>query len=142
MVIYYVERTFRDSSFQSFSGLSRKAPLMAFSMTVFLLSLGGIPPLLGFWSKIVIIFGAVDAGGLYYLLALALILNSALSLAYYFKVIKYMYMKEETTEAQASGSWIFAKSGIYLTALILFVTGLIPGKIIQTVISAVRQFLG
>ncbi len=142
MVIYYVGEVYKDTSLQSFAGLSKKAPMIAFAMTIFLLSLGGIPPFLGFWSKMVIIFGAVEAGGLYFWLAVALILNSALSLAYYFKIAKYMYIMKSSEEKETSASYFFTKSGIYLTALLLLISGLIPGKTIQTVIDAVQQFLG
>ncbi len=143
MVVYYMEKRYGATDFDAFAGLGKKVPLVALSMTVFLMSLGGIPPLLGFWSKIIIILGAVDAGGYYLVLALALILNSALSLAYYFKVIKYMYMKESVlAPVKDSTSYVYAKGTIYLTALILIITGLIPGKIMPIVISAVQNFLG
>ena len=143
MVIFYVEKRYGKTDFDSFAGLGKKAPLIALAMAVFMMSLGGIPPLLGFWSKIMIILGAVNAGGYYLILAVALILNSALSLAYYFKVIKYMYMKDSIGDSvKNSSSFIFTKVSIYLTSLILIITGLIPGKLIPFVISAVENFLG
>ena len=77
-----------------YKGLSRRSPLLAFCMATFLLSLAGIPPLAGFWSKFVLFSGAVEAGDWYVWLAFAGVLNSALSLYYYVKVIKYMYVEE------------------------------------------------
>ena len=143
MVIWYVEETRGNSKFESFSGLNKTSPYLALSMAVFLMSLGGIPPLLGFWSKIIIILGAVDAGGIYFILAVALILNSALSLAYYFRVIKHMYMKEAVAgEKKREVPFVFGKIGIYLTAVILSAAGLIPGKLLQLVINAVEIFIG
>lgn len=142
-VIYYVERTEGNTSLDAFAGLSKKAPLVAFSMTVFLLSLGGIPPLLGFWSKVVIIIGTVEAGGWYLLLALALILNSALSLAYYFKVLKYMHMEDSVSESILDkSSFFFTKTGIFITGILLIITGLIPGKLVQLIINSIENFLG
>lgn len=143
LVIYYVEQTEGDTKFQAFAGLNKKAPFVALSLAVFLLSLGGIPPLLGFWSKIIIILGAVEAGGLFYLLALALILNSALSLAYYFKVLKFMYMKDsESATISNKTSFVFTKASIYLTGLIIIITGLIPGRLVQFIINSIETFLG
>ncbi len=80
-----------------FKGLSRRSPLLALSMTLFLFSLAGIPPLAGFASKFVLFSSAVYASftpGAEWLvwLAVAGVLNSALSLYYYARVIKYMYM--------------------------------------------------
>ena len=90
---------------EDFKGLSRRSPFLAFSMTIFLLSLAGIPPLAGFASKFVIfssaVYPAVGAGpGPEWLiwLAVAGVLNSALSLYYYARVIKYMYMDKGPTE--------------------------------------------
>jgi NADH-quinone oxidoreductase subunit N len=80
-----------------FKGLSKRSPFLAFSMTIFLLSLAGIPPLAGFASKFVVfssaVYGSIDVGPEWLVwLAVAGVLNSALSLYYYARVIKYMYM--------------------------------------------------
>lgn len=81
---------------EDFKGLSRRSPFLSFSMAIFLLSLAGIPPLAGFSSKFVLFSSAVYASssGPTWLvwLAIAGVLNSALSLYYYARVIKYMYM--------------------------------------------------
>lgn len=77
--------------FDAYNGLSRRAPFTAFVMAVLLFSLAGVPPLLGFWSKAFLVLGSLQAGGLAVVLAVALILNSALSLFYYAKVVKHMY---------------------------------------------------
>jgi proton-translocating NADH-quinone oxidoreductase chain N len=81
---------------EDFKGLSKRSPFLSFSMAIFLLSLAGIPPLAGFSSKFVLFSSAVYASesGPQWLvwLAIAGVLNSALSLYYYARVIKYMYM--------------------------------------------------
>lgn len=82
--------TGRDD-FEAYNGMSRRAPLFAFAMAVLLFSLAGIPPLLGFWSKAFLVLGGIQAGLLGTVLAVALVLNSALSLFYYAKVVKAMY---------------------------------------------------
>jgi NADH-quinone oxidoreductase subunit N len=78
-------------------GLSRRAPFLAFAMAIFVLSLAGIPPLAGFYSKFVLFSAAIEASGAtqwLVWLAVAGILNSALSLFYYAKIIKTMYIDE------------------------------------------------
>ena len=80
-----------------YKGLYRRAPLMAFAMTIMLFSLAGIPPLAGFASKFVLFSGAIYASeiaGEQWLLwlAVAAIINSAISLYYYARVVKYMYL--------------------------------------------------
>ena len=86
----------------SYRGLGRRAPFLAFSMTIFLLSLAGIPPLGGFFSKFVLFSSAVSAFSFnpwYLALAISGVLNSALSLYYYARVIWYMYILEPAGEA-------------------------------------------
>ena len=61
-------------------------------MTIFLLSLGGLPPLAGFVAKFYIFSAALKEG--YLILVIIAVLNSAISFYYYLKVIVFMYMKE------------------------------------------------
>src|SRR3989442_3472454 len=80
---------------EAYKGLSPRMPFMAFSMLVFLLSLAGIPPLGGFFSKFVLFSSAVNASAFnpwYLALAVSGVLHSALSLYYYARVIWYMYL--------------------------------------------------
>ena len=89
-----------------YRGLARRSPFLALAMTLFLLSLAGIPPLAGFASKFVLFSSAVDASlvpGQSWLiwLAVAGVLNSALSLYYYARVIKRMYMEQGSDERVA-----------------------------------------
>src|SRR5206468_3806555 len=80
-------------------GLGKRAPWLAFAMAMFLLSMAGLPPLGGFASKFVLFSSAVDAGttqGLGWLTWLAVlgVVNSAISLYYYLRLIRAMYVDE------------------------------------------------
>lgn len=93
-----------------YRGLAKRSPFLALAMTLFLLSLAGIPPLAGFASKFVLFSSAVDASlvpGQSWLiwLAVAGVLNSALSLYYYARVIKRMYM-EKGSEERVGVPWM------------------------------------
>ena len=79
---------------KDFSGLSFRHPFAAFAMLLFMLSLGGIPPTAGFMGKFWLFSAAVDAG--YYGLAVIGVLNSAISLYYYVRIVVFMYLKKET----------------------------------------------
>ena len=112
---------------ENYSGLAYRHPILALSMTVFLLSLGGLPPFAGFIAKFYI-FSAAIQEGLVTLVIIA-VLNSAISFYYYLKVVVFMYMKEPEAEFKIS-----------LTPLTLFVVfigvtvtislGIFPGSII------------
>jgi NADH-quinone oxidoreductase subunit N len=79
---------------KDFSGLYLRNPAAAFAMLLFMLSLGGIPPTAGFMGKFWLFSAAIDAH--YYGLALIGVLNSAISLYYYIRVVVFMYLKKET----------------------------------------------
>jgi NADH-quinone oxidoreductase subunit N len=78
---------------KDFSGLHFRQPFAAFAMLLFMLSLGGIPPTAGFMGKLWLFGAAIDAG--YVWLAVIGVLNSAVSLYYYIRIVVFMYVKEE-----------------------------------------------
>src|ERR1041385_2402628 len=84
-------------SIERYRGLGRRMPITAIALSISLLALAGVPPLNGFWSKLVLFGAAINAGetawwGPY--LAIAGVLNSALSLGYYAWIMRKMYMEE------------------------------------------------
>lgn len=129
---------------RDFSGLSKRAPFLAFAMAVFVLSLAGIPPLAGFYSKFVLFSAAVfESGTTEWLiwLAVAGILNSALSLFYYAKIIKHMYMDEAPTQDRICISpSIKLAIGVALVATI--VIGLYPQPFFDAAMAAANGLNG
>src|SRR5215208_825531 len=84
-------------SLEKYTGLAKRMPITAIALSISLLALAGVPPLNGFWSKLVLFQSAIDSStviswGPY--LAIAGLLNSALSLGYYLWIIKKMYLDE------------------------------------------------
>lgn len=111
-----------SSSLDSYNGLSKVMPITSFCLALSLLGLAGIPPLNGFWSKLILFSAAVDGG--YAWLALAGLVNTAISIAYYLLVIKRMYMDETSIKA-IKEPFIFISVLVFATAIII-VTGLLP----------------
>ena len=68
-------------------------------MTLFLLSLTGIPPTAGFFAKAYVILAAVQAGGPLTLLAVITVLNAAVAAFYYLRVVVYMFMRDPASDA-------------------------------------------
>ncbi len=73
----------------NFKGLAKRMPITAFAMMVFVFALSGIPPTAGYMSKFILFSSTIEAGLVW--LAVIAILNSALSLYYYARIVKYMY---------------------------------------------------
>ena len=77
---------------QSLSGLATRRPGFAIALTIFMFSLAGIPPLLGFWPKLVVFQAAVDAGLPW--IALAAAIGSVVGAYYYLKIVKIMFFDD------------------------------------------------
>jgi NADH-quinone oxidoreductase subunit N len=76
----------------SLSGLSRTRPALAAAIAIFMFSLAGLPPLFGFWPKLLVFNAAVDAG--LFAVAVAAVLGSVVAAYYYLKIVKIMYFDE------------------------------------------------
>jgi NADH-quinone oxidoreductase subunit N len=101
------------------SGLAFRRPFAAFAMLIFMLSLGGIPPTAGFMGKFWLFGAAIDAH--YYWLAFIGVLNSAISLYYYIRIVVFMYVKKETfgSEPVASPALTLALAVALVATLVL-----------------------
>jgi len=124
----------------SFNGLGRRMPVTAFTMAIAFLALAGVPPLSGFWSKLLLFTSVLD--GPYAWLAVAGIVNSAMSMGYYGWVIKRMYMDEPMGDAKVEQEpFSFVVILGVLVALIVAL-GLFPGPAISFAQSAVPSLGG
>jgi NADH-quinone oxidoreductase subunit N len=122
----------------AYDGLGKRMPITAFTLTVAFLGLAGVPPLSGFWSKLILILSV--ANGPFGWLALAAILNSAFSLGYYAWIIKRMYLDEgESTEKVKEPFWFVLVFAV-MVGLIIGI-GLFPQQVINFASSAAAAVL-
>ncbi len=123
----------------NFAGLGKRAPITAFSLLVFFLALAGIPPSAGFIGKFVLFYSitieaVAQASNWLLLIVIIAILNSALSIYYYARVIRYMYVLPPAGEK-------INEPAPYVVALLLAVIGTIgigvyPEPFIQMAMNA------
>lgn len=130
-VVAIVERSVGTDHLDGFAGLSAKSPLVAASLLVFLLSLAGIPPLVGFWVKFQLfaaVLGAPNTSSWALALVILAIAGSAVSLYYYLQVLKRAYVTPAASDraVQASGLEQLLLAAMALAVLIL---GIAPGLI-------------
>jgi NADH-quinone oxidoreductase subunit N len=113
-----VGRTFED-----YNGLATKAPVACLAMTIFMFSLAGLPVGGGFLSKYFLFVGTISTGTWW--LGAALVVNSALSLYYYTRVVKAIWIEEPASEHQLEGY----PMGLYvaLLAAALVTVAMLPG---------------
>jgi NADH-quinone oxidoreductase subunit N len=119
-------------------GLARKMPITSLGLVVCLLALAGVPPLSGFWSKLLLFGAALDAGAVVSWapwLAIVGVLTSALSLAYYAWIIRKMYFEGENEKRVKEPKSVIA---VMIFSIIFIVgIGVYPEPILQFTESAV-----
>jgi NADH-quinone oxidoreductase subunit N len=93
-----VSRNAPNLLISDFAGLARRSAFLAVAMTLFMVSLAGVPPTGGFWAKIFIFGAAIARGGLGVWLAVAMLVNSVISVFYYFAVPRQMIFKPVTDD--------------------------------------------
>ena len=115
-------------------GLGRRKPITSLGLVISLFALAGVPALAGFWSKIILVGGALDAGSTIWWapwLAIAGVLNSALSLAYYGWITRKMYFEGETEKRISEPKSVIAIMIFSIVFLVGF--GVYPDPIIKFV---------
>ncbi len=110
---------------ERFSGLVHRRPGLAVAMAAFLVSLGGLPPLVGFMGKLLIFRSAVDAGLVW--LAVVGILTSAAAAYYYLRVVVYMFMRPVPADAPVHERHGWTNAALILSGVAAVVLGILPG---------------
>jgi len=111
---------------KNFNGLIRTNPGVAASMAIFMAALVGIPPLSGFFGKLWIILAGVQSGSvLVYVVIGALVVNTVLSVPYYFGLIRNMLLEEPTTETVRSKGAGAVRFAVYTLAILTTLFGLL-----------------
>lgn len=119
----------RRTEVEDYNGIGFQSPWLAFSLSLFLLSLLGMPLTAGFIGKIMVFRAALDQH--YYLLVVIGVLNTAVSAYYYLRLIIVMFFRERTTSWDAPPVPASIGLALALTALGVFYLGLFPGRVIN-----------
>ena len=129
-----VESATGEDSLANFAGLSRRAPVLSLCLLVFLLSLGGIPPLAGFTAKFLVFSATVDATpdrlGLLWLVIVAIAM-SAVSFYYYLRVLKQVYVLDSAPDAPAIRIPALTLLALLLLAALVILMGCAPDLLTQ-----------
>ncbi len=115
------------------AGVARKRPWAAAAMTIFMVSLAGIPPTAGFAGKFLLFRAAIENG--YYVLAILGILMSIVSGYYYLRVVVYLYMKDPVEELPEQAD-VHVGAAVATATLMTLVLGLVPGTIYDLCVRA------
>ena len=126
-VILYVCKNRNNEDIANFNGLGKNNPLMAAVLTASLLSMAGIPIFAGFFAKLVLFNQTIEAG--YLVVVIAAVINSIISVGYYFKLILAMYGKEPNEETAKTPFVFYAVAVVAI--LLNIVLGLFPSAVLD-----------
>jgi NADH-quinone oxidoreductase subunit N len=129
---------FEAEELEDFKGLNQRSPWFAAVMMVLLLSLAGVPPMMGFYAKLAVLQAVLAAGQLW--LAIVAVLFSLVGAYYYLRIIKLMYFDQATDRNRivASGDMRVALS---LNGIAILVLGLLPGPLMAACATAIVRTL-
>jgi NADH-quinone oxidoreductase subunit N len=134
-VVTHMDQDGQGVTVEDFKGLITRNPFYAVTLFVCFLSLIGIPPTVGFFGKLFIFSAAVEAN--YVWLALAMAINSVISVGYYYRVVRAMFL-EKSDKATLSTS-----TGVMATVVIAFLgvmlAGILSSKVIEYTEMAARM---
>jgi NADH-quinone oxidoreductase subunit N len=145
-VVGVVRRETGGDDYANFSGLLSRSPLLAGCMTIFMLSLAGIPPLAGFFGKFYLFSAALHAvrnQGLFWLVALGLV-GSFVSLYYYLLVLKAIFVDKPSISAAPSVdsigilSDIVQQAAVSLLAAAIVLLGVMPNVLASQILAATQ----
>ena len=112
-----------------YAGLARRRPWLAAMMALFMLSLAGVPPTVGFVGKFYLFGAAIDAGHAW--LAIVGLLTSVVSAYYYLRVVYVMYMQGPSTEPAPLGHSTLAATAVVVSAAAVLLLGLVPSILLD-----------
>jgi NADH-quinone oxidoreductase subunit N len=121
------------------AALGYARPALGLAMTLFMLSLGGIPPTAGFTGKFYVFRAALEAG--YTWLVILAVLNSAVSMYYYLRVIGVIYKSEPVRELRPTGPSLACGLALAVSAAATIVLGIFPAGALGLAVRSVQALL-
>jgi NADH-quinone oxidoreductase subunit N len=129
MVILLCVGEVKGERIDDFTGLAQRSPMAAAAMLIFLLSLAGVPPTAGFVGKLYLFGAAIEQG--YIWLAVIAVINSAISVFYYMKVVVAMYMRDLPPQGLALSPSRPLRVALFVTLIGTVAIGIYPGPFLE-----------
>lgn len=137
IAVIAISNKIKSDNIDDYAGMSKRAPLLAFALTICLVSLTGLPPTAGLIAKIYIFTGAVNQGLLW--LVIIAVINSCISAYYYFKVIKAMWFAEPAAPDKVHATWPEWLALAFCCVLVVII-GVVPGAFVNLTQTAAKFF--
>ncbi len=115
---------------EDYIGLRKRAPVTAFFMTIFLISLAGLVPMGGFISKLLLLISTIKSNNYMFILGISLLLNSIISCVYYGRIIRNMYFMQPDNEEKVEIPIGFIVA-MGISAIIVILIGIYPTPFVE-----------
>ena len=135
MIMLLSRAGFEADNIDDFKGLNQRSPLYALMMLFIVFSMAGIPPFLGFWAKLAVLEGVLNAG--YTWLVVFAVLMSVIGAFYYLRIIKVMYFDAPTDTSPIIAS-ADMRGLLTINAFALLVLGVFPGALMTACLNAIQ----
>ena len=141
-IIMFLSRPgFEAEQVSDLAGLNKRSPQMAAVMAVFMFSLAGLPPTVGFYAKLAVLQSLVTTSSALHLqLAIAAVMLSLVGAFYYLRIVKVMYFDEPTDAAPVTASGE-ARALLSVNAVAVLALGILPGGLMALCAKAITQSL-
>jgi len=139
VVTHFANAGERYVTLEDYEGLGRSSPLLAATLTIFLLSLIGIPMTGGFFAKFYVFSAAVKANLIW--LTIIGVLNSGVGAYYYLRIIVMMYMRESRKEIPVTPTPLALRVALAVCLVATLYLGLFPGRVLQYAQDSAQQLV-
>lgn len=137
VIVRLTAHGFEAETIADFRGLNEREPWLAFLMLLIMFSLAGVPPLVGFYAKFLILQSLVDAG--HEAVAIVALISTVIAAFYYLRIVKVMYFESSSDDLHFDSNHSMATAGkalVVVNGFALLIFGIAPGCLIQLCLKA------
>ncbi len=139
LILLLSRQGFEAEQISDLKGLNKRNPLLALILLLSMFSLAGIPPMAGFYAKLVVLQAVINAG--YVALAVFAVLCSLIGCFYYLRVVKMAYFDEPVDGAELGAGTVVTRSVMSFNGFLIIALGVLPGGLMALCIQVIRQSL-
>jgi NADH-quinone oxidoreductase subunit N len=139
VVSHFANAGERYVTLDDYTGLGGRSPLLAMTLTIFLISLIGIPATAGFFAKFYVFSAALKANLVW--LTIIAVVNSAIGAYYYLRVIVSMYMRDATQEVPVMRVPVGVTATLLCSAAAVIYLGILPGRVLEFATRSAQSLL-
>jgi NADH-quinone oxidoreductase subunit N len=141
LIMLMSKKGFEADEITDLSGLNKRSPMLAAVMGLFMFSLAGVPPVVGFYAKLAVLQSLVSTNQAGYIwLAVVAVLLSLVGAFYYLRIVKVMYFDEPATDSAIESSTL-VRTVLSLNGAAVLVLGILPGWLMAACVQAIQKSL-